>query len=388
MLMSLPVVPEPGFVPVTNFMAYVTEECNLRCSYCFVNKQPRHMTMETARKMIDFCLQPLVSGQEPFLSINFFGGEPLLRAEFLLELLTYIQERGADRFVLGATTNGTLAGDSVRRLVEEGQLHLLVSLDGDAASHQFRPKVSGTSSWDHVRRNLRRLISWAPTTSIRMTYHPESLNLQEKVEAALEMGARWIVLSPVVEANWAGHERALWEQSRRLGDWFVREFERGQTPPLQHYWNWLLDYHAQFHGLEQRPAKACKLGTQLLAFDTAGNVLPCQRYLYRKHERLGNVLRDERLPPERDRYVHLSRAEIPDCHGCVARAVCGGGCRVLAQEAGLGLHGVHPNHCLLTQTQMQQVVSVYARLRNHPRFLSTLAAHQQMPLMFQEAQPI
>ena len=102
MLMSLPVVPEPGFVPVTNFMAYVTEECNLRCSYCFVNKQPRHMTMETARKMIDFCLQPLVSGQEPFLSINFFGGEPLLRAEFLLELLTYIQERGADRFVLGA----------------------------------------------------------------------------------------------------------------------------------------------------------------------------------------------------------------------------------------------------------------------------------------------
>ena len=111
----------------------------------------------------------------------------------------------------------------MRRLVEEGQLHLLVSLDGDAASHQFRPKVSGTSSWDHVRRNLRRLISWAPTTSIRMTYHPESLNLQEKVEAALEMGARWIVLSPVVEANWAGHERALWEQSRRLGDWFSHD---------------------------------------------------------------------------------------------------------------------------------------------------------------------
>ncbi|MFN8611201.1 MAG: hypothetical protein U0931_26895 [Vulcanimicrobiota bacterium] len=48
----------------------------------------------------------------------------------------------------------------------------------------------------------------------------------------------------------------------------------------------------------------------------------------------------------------------------------------------------HPNHRLLTQTQMQQVVPVYARLLNHLRFLSTLAAHQQMPLMLQEAQPI
>ena len=385
--MSLPLVAEPRFVPATQFMVYVTEECNLRCSYCFVNKQPRHMTMATAKKVVDYCLLPQVSGGEP-LSMNFFGGEPFLRAEFLLELLPYLQERGGGRFMLGATTNGTLAGDSVRRLVEEGQVHLLVSLDGDAASHQFRPKISGGSSWEHVRRNLRKLVKWAPTTSFRMTFHPDSLNLTEKVEAALEMGANWIVLAPVVEADWSGREQLLWQEFEKLGDWFVRQFLAGQTPPLSLYWNWLLDYYGQVHGSEQRPAKACPVGTQLLAFDTAGNVLPCHRYLYRKHERLGNVLRDQSLPPARERYVHLSRAEIPDCAQCVARAVCGGGCRVVAQEAGYGLNGVHPNHCLLMQTQMHQVVSIYSRLRDHPRFLPTLAAHQQMPLMFQEAQPI
>lgn len=386
-LLPLPVVQEPRFVPATTFMVYVTEECNLRCSYCFVNKQPRHMSLETARKVIDYCLRPEISGEEP-LSLNFFGGEPFLRAEFLLEVLAYLRERAGARFCLGATTNGTLAGESVRRFVEEGQVHLLISLDGDAASHEHRPKVGGGSSWEHVRRNLGKLVDCAPTTSIRMTYHPGSLNLVDKVEAAMEIGARWMVLSPVVEAHWAGHEQFLWEQSQRLADWFVDRFVRGETPPLQLYWNWLLDYHSQVTFGPTRPAKACSLGTQILAFDTAGNVLPCHRYLYRKTERLGNVWRDLSLPAERDRFVHLSRAEIPDCSRCVARSVCGGGCRVVAQEAGYGLSGVHPNHCLLTQTQMHQVVSIYKRLRNHPKFLPALASHQQMPLMFQEAQPI
>lgn len=31
--MSLPLVAEPRFVPATQFIVYVTEECNLRCSY-------------------------------------------------------------------------------------------------------------------------------------------------------------------------------------------------------------------------------------------------------------------------------------------------------------------------------------------------------------------
>lgn len=385
--MSLPVREDRKFIPVSQFMVYVTEECNLRCSYCFVNKQPRHMTLETARHMVDYCLQPQVSGQETALSMNFFGGEPFLRTELLLELLPYIQERGQGRFVLGATTNGTLANDQVRRLVEEGQLHLLVSLDGDEASHRFRPKVSGAESWSHLRRNLRKLISWAPSALVRMTFHPDSLNLLEKVQSALELGGRWILLSPVVEADWSGRHDELREQCAGLADWFIQEFEAGRTPPLYHHWSWMLAYH---HSLsrEVRPDKACPLGTQLIAFDTAGNVLPCHRYLYRKQERFGDVRHLRGLSPSRERFVHLSRAEIPECAQCPARSICGGGCRVVALEAGYGLQGVHPNHCLLAQEQMRHVHRVYHSLLAQPRFLPTLLSQEQIPLMFQEAQPI
>ena len=387
LLMSLPVRENRPIVPVTTFMIYVTEECNLRCSYCFVNKQPRHMTWDTAKKVVDYCLQPEVSGQE-VIGLNFFGGEPLLRCELLVQILDHLRRRpGGDRVVLGATTNGTLAGESVRRFVQEGGVQLLISLDGDEASHQFRPKVAGGDSWGHLRRNLRKLISWSSGASIRMTFHPGSLNLLDKVLAAQELGAGWILLSPVVVADWSGHEEELSEQSWLLADWFISEFQAGRVAPLHHYWSCLLDYHLRY-GTEERPAKACPLGTSLVAFDTAGNILPCHRYLLRKHERFGVAGRQVGLPSRRWDFVHLSRAEIPDCQTCIARTVCGGGCRVIPLEAGLGLNGVHPNQCLLTRELVRQVDRIYQKLRSDPEFLRTVLSQQQMPLMFQEAKPI
>jgi uncharacterized protein len=387
LLMSLPVRESRPFVPVTTFMIYVTEECNLRCTYCFVNKQPRHMTWDTAKKVVDYCLQEEVSGQET-IGLNFFGGEPLLRSELLLELLGYLRSRpGGERAVLGVTTNGTLGGETVRRFLQEGKVQVLISLDGDEASHRFRPKVSGAPSWEHLRRNLRNLIEWGSSSSIRMTFHPGSLNLLEKVQAAHSLGAGWILLAPVVETDWSGHELELREQSQRLADWFLAEFRAGRIAPLHHYWDTLLHYHLRY-GSEERPAKACPLGTSLLAFDTAGNILPCHRYLYRKQERFGVAGRQVGLPDRRWDYVHLSRPEIPDCKSCIARTVCAGGCRVIPLEAGLGLNGVHPNQCLLNRELVIQVDRIYQELRNHPDFLTTLLSHQQMPLMFQEAKPI
>lgn len=387
MLMSLPVRENRPLIPVTQFMIYVTEECNLRCSYCFVDKQPRHMTWSTAKKVVDYCLQPEVSGSEE-IWLNFFGGEPLLRAELLGKLLAYLSRcPGAERVNLGVTTNGTLAGEPVRHFLQEGEVHLLISLDGDRASHEFRPKVSGGNSWGHLQRNLRKLIAWSASSSIRMTYHPGSLNLLEKVQAVQELEAGWILLSPVVEADWSGHHQELREQSTALADWFMSEFQAGRIVPIHHHWNLLAAHHFN-QDREGRPGKACPLGTSLIAFDAAGNILPCHRYLYRKNERFGVAGRQLGLPPRRMDFVHLPRAEVPDCGQCPARAYCGGGCRVVALEAGLGLHGVHPNHCLLTRELAYQIERIYQSLRDHPRFVPALLAHRQMHLMFQEAQPI
>lgn len=63
----------------------VTEDCNLRCSYCYqVHKNNKHrMTFEIAKKAIDYLLDnPQMFDAEGVLW-DFIGGEPLLEIDLI-----------------------------------------------------------------------------------------------------------------------------------------------------------------------------------------------------------------------------------------------------------------------------------------------------------------
>ena len=55
----------------------VTDDCNLRCVYCFKGpKTPRYIDMKTARAAVDWVIH--ASSDYQRISVNFMGGEPLL----------------------------------------------------------------------------------------------------------------------------------------------------------------------------------------------------------------------------------------------------------------------------------------------------------------------
>ena len=62
---------------ITSAFLNVTDECNCRCVYCFENKHPHHMSLQTAKDTIDF-LAKNAEKENCIPSINFFGGEPTL----------------------------------------------------------------------------------------------------------------------------------------------------------------------------------------------------------------------------------------------------------------------------------------------------------------------
>ena len=75
-------------------MLYLTEDCNLRCSYCFVNKSPRRMSSDTARKAVEFYLDRNISGAEYSINITFFGGEPFLELDRMEEVIAWVASIG------------------------------------------------------------------------------------------------------------------------------------------------------------------------------------------------------------------------------------------------------------------------------------------------------
>lgn len=62
----------------------ITWDCNARCMHCFQNHQDDNLSIDKTKELIDF-----TSSKFNLYSINFTGGEPFLRYEFLKEIIQF-----------------------------------------------------------------------------------------------------------------------------------------------------------------------------------------------------------------------------------------------------------------------------------------------------------
>ena len=96
-------VPSPS-----NLMLILTQDCQLRCSYCF--EEHRHneiMSFDVAKRAIDF-LWECTRKDHRIPSISLFGGEPMLMwDELIVPIIDYIRNNFA-YFKINMTTNGLL----------------------------------------------------------------------------------------------------------------------------------------------------------------------------------------------------------------------------------------------------------------------------------------
>ncbi len=148
----------------------LTENCNLRCSYCYYseayplsrNRTNQQLSFETGKKALDYffaqAAPKIASNPMRKLAINFYGGEPLMAQQTLRDLTLYAREHAPTDVVFALTTNGTmLRGDIVDFLVEQS-FYILVSLDGGAEDHdRNRIFPDGHGTFDRIIENLRGL---------------------------------------------------------------------------------------------------------------------------------------------------------------------------------------------------------------------------------------
>ncbi len=235
------------FLPQSyNYIAlFLTLDCNLHCSYC-IN---RFGDLTSERKILSgeewLCaLNRLVS--RPDLPLTLQGGEPTLHPDFF------------------AIVNG-IRGDLA--------IDLLTNLEVDA--RQFMRKT--------IPERFRRD---APYASIRVSYHPEVMNIKElasKVLQFLEAGYSigiWGVLHP----RWSADILRAREYCLNLGiDFRTKEY--------------LGEYNGVMHG-RLSYADACRRGegkgvmcrTSELLVGPDGGVYRCHSDLYAGRTPVGNIL--------------------------------------------------------------------------------------------------
>lgn len=143
----------------------VTQNCNLRCSYCvysghYTNRMHsnKRMSWDTAKKGIDFFIEHSKAVNE--LTLGFYGGEPLLEFELIKNCIDYIESKVPwKKMNYSITTNATLLNDLIIDLLAEKHFDLTISFDGPKEIHDKYRRFAnnGKGSYDIVIRNVIRI---------------------------------------------------------------------------------------------------------------------------------------------------------------------------------------------------------------------------------------
>lgn len=165
-----------------------TEECNFRCVYCYESFLRGTMAPELREGVKNF-----VGGQRGLkrLDLNWFGGEPLVASEVVIELTQHFFRHCTDnniQFVAGITTNGSLLTEEIaRQIIPYGVRYFQITLDGLREDHDHtRVLNGGGDSFDTILANLRMLktLDYPFLVALRHNITPEN---HQRIEAFIEM---------------------------------------------------------------------------------------------------------------------------------------------------------------------------------------------------------
>lgn len=331
--------------PLRNLVMHITEACNLRCDYCYIQKTPRVMNRQVAEQSVRFLFDHAPEGDDP-LSITFFGGEPLLEPGLIEYIHALASQQGGVRgreVTFGMTTNATLITAQNAQMIKRLGISVRLSLDGVGDAHdRHRRTISGKGSFDLIRRQLGH-IAEIESVSVRLTVSPDTAaQLPASIQWLSDHGFNSISFSPVTEAEWSEESLAqLLEAQQQL----YRIQNASDGVKISHIGKTERALAAQ------GPRWGCGAARGFVAVDPEGYLYPCHRFVgyFRNGEtqRVGHVARGFDIQ-RREYYLAANHSsarqgcghgmfspEVPDqeknCQQCQLLPVCGSNCMAVSE---------------------------------------------------------
>ncbi len=229
-----------------NYIAiFLTFACNLKCSYC-INNFEHKLIKRKAISGKDFVLGLNRINSRGDLPVTLQGGEPTLHPDFY-----YI----------------------VNNLKPELSIDLLTNLQFDV--DEFIKKVDP----DRIKRK-------SPYASIRVSYHPEQMKLDDLTRKTLKlMDAKFSVgIWGVLHPSWENVVLGAMRECKKLNiDFRVKEF--------------LGEHAGRLHGIYKYPGacdgkfkKNVKCRTTELLVDSQGSIFRCHADIYSGKNEIGSIL--------------------------------------------------------------------------------------------------
>ncbi|MBV9689030.1 MAG: radical SAM protein [Ktedonobacteraceae bacterium] len=208
-----------------------TEQCNFRCTYCYES-----FLREAMPAGIRNGIRRFVARQQNLqqLTISWFGGEPLLASDVVIELSQFFHQFCADHGIqlrVGATTNAFfLTPEIADQIIPLGVREFQVTIDGVQEEHDKRRVLQhGGGTFARIIENLRYLkrSEHVFLVIIRHNFDPASKERLEEFIAMLkeEFGddPRFAVFFfPIGKLGGANDEEMAVCEGKSISDSFTR----------------------------------------------------------------------------------------------------------------------------------------------------------------------
>lgn len=347
---------------ITRASLNLTRACNLACSYCFTNGCTKgSMSLEIAKKIVDFLFNNAKDSPEQIVDISFWGGEPLIEWELLKNITLYVEDvskRTAIPVTFGGTTNGTLLTPDKLDWLDEHKVFFMVSIDGTKESHDTHRKFhDGYGSHDIVMKNMESVLKKWPFYRARLSPSVERIDhFYEDMKYLFDFGFDNIMFSPVYEGDWTDQKWATWEeQSIKVVDYMVDLKKQGRKPVVEHFKSYVSVDNSKW---------PCGAGRNYCGFDIDGAIYPCHRFnkfndnrpWQEKEVCIGHVDHGITRPDFRQTFIDL---HYPQCGECerLEDTPCHGGCFGVNFDFNGRIDAPHKGMC--KYVEVQKKVSMY-----------------------------
>lgn len=333
---------------VSDLVLQVTQNCNLRCSYCtfsgkYYNRGHTAMSMtnEMAFQAVDFLFLHSTGINE--VTIGFYGGEPLLEFRLIQEVVNYVETQYPERSVkYNLTTNLTLLSDEMITYFTDKKFQIMISIDGpQEIQDKYRRFANGEGSFFTVAKNAKKLKETDNdyfgncSTNTVASPNEDFERIREFLDTDGLFGELDSRLSTISDSGLKKEVQyneefysVMQREQFKLFLSMVGELDSKKVSGVysQHKTTLLKMYIALKTGgtkdtTESHPGGPCLPGAKKLFVDVFGNFYPCEKISENKIFQIGN-LHDGFDKEKISNFLNVGQCTAEQCINCWAFMHC------------------------------------------------------------------
>lgn len=313
---------------------HITNDCNLRCPYCYVSKTKEHLDVSVGKTAIDTVFRTARMHNFNRVKLKYAGGEATLRFSSIIDLQSYASKQAdANGIELDAVllSNGIGITDKMIDALRKHSIRLMISLDGIGEFHNTqRSFENGVGSYVAVERTLKRLArkNFVPTISVTVSNRNID-GLPEVVAYALQSGLPFSI--NFFRDNDCSSEHQDLQSDQ---DTVIQGMKKAFAVIEANLPNYsLLDKLLDLTRLDFLHERTCGVGDSYMVIDQYGKIAKCHMEL---NHTVSDIWDEDpllSLRNDKKGIQNLVVAEKEGCRECDWRYICTGGCPALTYRA-------------------------------------------------------